>query len=71
MRSDLLTAVIKAWGCESLSMENCTIKTPLEGGSVEKDPLCGSTYLSSSPHIHPSILPDIADTRAEWEVKLH
>ena len=32
----------KGLGCESLSMEDCTLKNPLEGGSVEKDPLCGS-----------------------------
>ena len=41
-----LTAVTKAWGCENLSMEDCTLKTPLEGGSVEKGPLCGSYYLN-------------------------
>ena len=42
-----LTAVTKACGCENLSMEDCTLKKPLEGGSVEKYPLCGCNEIEN------------------------
>ena len=61
-----LSAAITNGGIIILSVEDCTVKTLLGGASIENVLLCGSIWLSSAYHLHPTILSDIADNRAEW-----